>query len=51
MHDDGLIHNHNWAMSRPAGHVVQPCDAPRVANPALVQTPSSVRHDELQYWG
>ena len=44
-HDDGLCHEHNWArdmaIERPA--------YPRVANAALVSTPSSATHDDTHY--
>lgn len=44
-HDDGLCHDHHWARDPAADRHAYP----RVANPALISTPSSAMHDDIHY--
>ncbi len=44
-HDDGLAHNHLWATDPTTRHGSHP----HVADAARVQTPSSVRHDDVHF--
>ncbi len=44
-HDQGLCHDHHWARDPAAERRAHP----RVANPALISTPSSATHDDIHY--
>ena len=44
-HDDGLCHDHHWARDMAAERRAYP----RVADAALVSTPSSAMHDDVHY--
>ncbi|RYY10686.1 MAG: hypothetical protein EON55_15830 [Alphaproteobacteria bacterium] len=44
-HDEGLCHDHHWARDPAAERRAYP----RVANPALISTPSSTTHDDIHY--
>ncbi len=44
-HDDGLCHDHHWARDLATERRAYP----RVANPALISTPSSTTHDDIHY--
>ena len=46
-HDDGLCHDHHWARDPAAERRAYP----RVAQPALLSTPSSTLHDDIHYAG
>ena len=49
MNDDGLTHNHHWAMSRPDQDMARTANGPVVTDASAVPTPSSVRHDDVHY--
>lgn len=46
-HDDGLCHDHHWARDMAAERRAYP----RVADTALIGTPSCTMHDDIHYAG